>query len=95
VCHVDLPTRKQGQTLTSKLDEQIKAESQYWRHVMERVIAVICTFAERGFFGSPDNGNYLGLLELLAKCDPFLLARINRYGNSEPGNPFYFVKSCM
>ena len=39
---------------------------------MERITAVICTLAERGLpfrgdnerFGSPNNGNYLGLLEL-------------------------------
>ncbi|XP_013793798.1 uncharacterized protein LOC106477819 [Limulus polyphemus] len=68
---------------------------------MERIIAVICTLAERGLpfrgnneqFGSPDNSNYLGLLELVAKFDPFLLAHINRYGNSGSGNPFYLLKT--
>ena len=88
-------TRKRGYTLTSKLEEQIKVEQQYWWHVMERIAAVICTLAERGLpfrgdneqFGSPNNGNYLGLLELVAKFDPFLLAHINRYGNSGSGNP--------
>ena len=80
-------TRKRGYTLTLKLEEQIKEEQQYWRHVMERITAVICTLAERGLpfrgdnerFGSPNNGNYLGLLELVAKFDLFLLAHINRY----------------
>ena len=82
-------TRKRGSTLDSKLEEQIKAERQYWRHVLERVIAVICTLAERGLafrgedetFGSPNNGNYLGLLELIAKFDPFLSNHIAQYGN--------------
>ena len=41
-------TRKRGYTLTSKLEEQIKAEQQYWWHVMERFTAVICTLTERG-----------------------------------------------
>jgi len=94
-------TWKQGQTLTSKLDENIKAEKQYWRHVMERIIVVICTLSERGLSfrgnnkhsGSPDNGNYLGLLELLAKFDQFPLAQINRYGNSGSGNPSYLSKT--
>ena len=48
---------------------------------MERITAVICTLAERSLpfrgnnkqFGSPNNGNYLGLLELVAKFDPFFL----------------------
>ena len=64
-------TRKRGYTLTSKLEEQIKAKQQYWWHVMERITAVICTLAERGLpfrgnkekFGSPTNNNYLGLLD--------------------------------
>ena len=74
-------TRKRGYTFTSKLEEQIKAKQQYWWHVMERISAVICTLAERGLpfrenneqFGSPNNDNYLGLLELVAKFDPFFL----------------------
>ena len=55
---------------------------------MKRIIIVICTLAERGLsfiggnerFGS-NNGNYLDLLELIAKFDSFLLAHINRYRN--------------
>ena len=94
-------TRKRGYTLTSKLEEQIKVEQQYWWHVVERIAAVICTLAERGLpfrgdneqFGSPNNGNYLGLLELVAKFDPFLLAHINRYGNSGSENPSYLSKT--
>ena len=94
-------TRKRGYTLTSKLEEQIKVEQQYWWHVMAGITAVICTLAERGLpfrgdnerFGSPNNGNYLGLLELVAKFDPFLLAHINRYGNSASGNPSYLSKT--
>ena len=69
----------------------MKAELQYWRYVMERISAVVCTLAERGLpfrgdneqFGSPNNGNYLNLLELVANVDPFLLAHINRYGKSD------------
>ena len=68
---------------------------------MERITAVICTLAERGLlfrgnnkqFGSPNNGNYLGLLELVAKFDPFFLAHINRHGNSGSGNPSYLSKT--
>ena len=94
-------TRKRGSTLDSKLEEQIKAERQYWRHVLERVIAVICTLAERGLafrgedetFGSPNNGNYLGLLELIAKFDPFLSNHIAQYGNKGSGRTSYLSKT--
>ena len=40
-------------------------------------------------FGSFNNGNHLGLLELVAKFDSFLLAHINRYRNSGSGNLSY------
>ena len=68
---------------------------------MKRITAVICTLAERGLsfrgnneqFRSPNNSNYLNLLELVAKFDPFLHAHINRYGNSGSGNPSYLSKT--
>ena len=70
---------------------------------MERITAVICTLAERGLpfrgdnerFGSTNNGSYLGLLELVAKFDPFLLAHINRYGKSGIRKSLLFVKNYL
>ncbi|XP_060845918.1 zinc finger MYM-type protein 1-like [Rhopalosiphum padi] len=40
-------------------------------------------------FGSKQNGNYLGCLELVAKFDPFLSAHIANYGNKGNGNVSY------
>jgi len=45
----------------------------YWRTLLGRIIEVIKFLSERGLafrssdeiIGSPDNGNYLGLLELI------------------------------
>lgn len=67
-------TRKQGLGLTQPLEKQIKEEYNYWENVLRHVVAVICTLAERGLafrgkvekFGSLNNGNYLGLLELMS-----------------------------
>ena len=94
-------TRKRRPTLTSKLKEQIKAEQQYWWHVIERLITVISTLANEAYlfrrdnerFRSPNNGNYFGLLELVAKFDLFLLAHINRYGNAGSGNTSHLSKA--
>ena len=36
-------------------------------------------------FGSPHNGNYMGVLELLSKFDPFLAEHISRFGNKGKG----------
>lgn len=62
---------------------------------------VIKFLAERGLafrgtnelIGSPQNGNYLGILELLAKFDPFLEAHINKYANKGTGNVSYLSKT--
>ena len=94
-------TRKRGSTVDCKLAEQINNERQYWRHVLERVVAVIITLAERGLpfrgdeevFGSPHNGNYLGLLELIAKFDPFLANHIEEFGNKGSGVISYLSKT--
>ena len=39
--------------------------------------------------GSPHNGHYLGLIELLAKFNPFLNEHLKKYGNIGRGNPSY------
>jgi len=96
-------TRLRGQTLTTKLDEQIKVEQEYWRHVLQRVMAVICMLAERGLafrgddesFSSPNNGNFLGLLELIAKFDPFFQTHINQYGKKDLAIHHTYPKSYV
>ena len=94
-------TRKLGLGLTQPLEKQIEAECNYWENVLRRVVAVIRTLAERGLsfrgtnekFGALDNGNFLGLLELISQFDPFLAAHISRYGNAGRGNPSYLPKT--
>ena len=54
---------------------QIEEEQKYWSALLERVIEVVKFLAEQGLAfrdsdektGFHNNGNYLGLLELLAK----------------------------
>lgn len=41
-------TRKRGSTTDCQLAEQIQNEQHYWKHILERVVAVIITLAERG-----------------------------------------------
>lgn len=94
-------SRRQGLGITKNLESQIKEERKYWQNVLQRVIAVIQTLAERGLafrghdesFGSLYNGNFLGLLELVAQFDPFLASHIARYGNKGKGNPTYLSKT--
>jgi hypothetical protein len=58
--------------------EQIKEERLHWRAVLTRILAVVQYLAENnGAFrgkteklNQPNNGNFLGLIEMLAKFDP-------------------------
>jgi hypothetical protein len=94
-------TRKRGSTIDCQLAEQMNNKQQYWKNVLGRVVAVIITMAECGFFfrgdketfGSPHNGNFLGLLELTAKCDPFLANHIKEFGNKGSGVTSYLSKT--
>jgi hypothetical protein len=75
----------------ARIDEnivkQFNAECQYFRSVLERVVEVIKFLAERGLalrghdelLGSAHNGNFLGILELIAKFDPFLSAHLEKH----------------
>ncbi|XP_056468103.1 zinc finger MYM-type protein 1-like [Gadus chalcogrammus] len=79
------------------LQDQLKDEANYWKEVLRRVVAVIKFLSERGLafrgenetLGSVHNGNYLGILELLAKFDPFLDEHLKRFGNKGRGTPSY------
>lgn len=64
---------------------------------MKRVVVVICFLAKRGLafrgtnelVGSPHNGNYLGILELVAKFDDFLATHLAKYANQGRGRASY------
>ena len=61
-------------------------ERTFWRNVLKRLIDIVIFLAERNLafrgsdkvLGSPYNGNFLGLFELLAKRDPVLMELKNR-----------------
>ncbi len=91
-------TRTAGEgKIDNELKRQYETESQYWSEVLKRVVAVIKFISERGLgfrgdnrqFGSPQNGNYLGCLELISQFDPFLREHIVRFGNAGKGTPSY------
>ena len=98
---VSLMTRKCSTNLDSKLSEEIQTEKGYWKQVLHRYVEVIKTLSEHGLafrgdneiIGSPNNGNYLGLLELIAKFDPFLFNHIENYGNKGTGSTSYLSKT--
>uniref|UniRef100_A0A096MAY1 HAT C-terminal dimerisation domain-containing protein n=1 Tax=Poecilia formosa TaxID=48698 RepID=A0A096MAY1_POEFO len=83
--------------IDTELQKQFESECSYWTEVLRRVVSVVKFLAERGLalrgasdkFGRTDNGNYLGILELISEFDPFLKSHIKKYGNAGSGKPSY------
>lgn len=83
--------------MDASLGRQIEAEGQYWKAVLRCVVAVIKFLSERGLpsrgddelLGSPHNCNYLGILELVAQFDPFLMEHFQKYGQKGRGKTSY------
>ena len=80
-----------------ELAKQIDDNINYWKSVLHRVVSVIIFLAERGLafwgdnetVGSPKNGNFHGILELLTLYYPFLSNHIKMYANKGKGHTSY------
>lgn len=83
--------------IDQELTRQAEDVAKYWREVLRRLISVIVFISERGLairgenetLGSPKNGNYLGILELVAQYDEFLRDHIKGHGNRGSGHTNY------
>ena len=54
------------------------------------------SFAFRGSeekIGSQTNGNFLGIIELISQCDPFLAEHLVKHGNLGSGKTSYLCKT--
>ena len=79
------------------LEKQCQKQKKYWVEVVRRVVAVVTFLAERGLpfrgddelIGIRRNGNFLGVIELIAEFDPFLAKHVEEFGNKGRGNPSY------
>lgn len=69
----------------------------YWLELLKRLLSVIRFLSSRGLpfrssnqtLGSSNNGNYLGLLELIAQYDTVLHTHIEKFGNKGRGHVSY------
>ena len=65
---------------------EFSAESNYWIKILGRILDVVLFLSERGltFFsssnhiGDPENGNFLGIIELFNKYDPLLSEHVEK-----------------
>jgi len=77
--------------LDNLLVKELKNEVTYWKKILERFLDIIFFLSERGlpFFGSnerignPNNGNFLGLVELLSKYDAILSEHVTKVRASQ------------
>ncbi|XP_065674008.1 uncharacterized protein LOC136090958 [Hydra vulgaris] len=80
---------------------QIEREFNYWSAILNRIVAVIRFLTVRGLafrghnevIGSSNNGNYLGMLELLTQFDPVLKQHIDTFANKGKGIVNYLSKT--
>ena len=80
------------------LEEQKESDRKYWCKILARVLSVIKFLSSIGLVfrgsselvGSPQNGNFLGTLELLGEYDTFLADHIQKRVNKGKGHVSYF-----
>lgn len=90
---VRLSTNK---TIDAAHQRALNMESQHWQNVLERLFAIIEFLSQQclSFRGSSDvlyeinNGNFLGLIQLLARFDNVLMENIRRIQNKEIHNHY-------
>jgi hypothetical protein len=80
-----------------QLEQQCNLERDYWVKILDRAVATLKFLAERGLairgsnedIGSSSNGNFLGIMELISKYDPFLAEHIRKNVNQGRGHTSY------
>lgn len=81
----------QNATIDQEAQKLIKKEELHWRAVLERLLQIVQYLAERNQafrgssekLGDPQNGNFLGLVEMIARFDPVLCEHTRRIKDNE------------
>ena len=82
---------KKATSIDCVLIKDLQSQTEKWEHVFRVILDVILFLSERGLalrgsvekLGSSTNGNFLGILELLAKRDPLLQLYLDKVKNSQ------------
>lgn len=90
-------------SISKEMCRQISSETEYWVNVLKRVVSIIKFIAYRGLpyrgdteiIGNNNNGNYLGIMELISEYDPFLKNHLEMYGSKGKGHTSYISKTIF
>ena len=78
---------RKNETIDKELQERIKKDTQHWKEVLVRIIAVVKCLAEYNlaFRGTNEkiyeksNGNFLGVLQMIVEFDPVMKHHFNLF----------------
>lgn len=71
-CMLALLYRSGSTAVNAELVQQLEGEQQDWWEVLKHIVKEDCLSVAMMNSGSPHNGNFLGLLEVITQFDPFL-----------------------
>ncbi|XP_071970354.1 zinc finger protein 862-like [Engystomops pustulosus] len=91
------------QSISAHLLRHSEDARAYWRHVLMRVVCTIKFLAERGLafrgenelLNSPRNGNFMGIMELIAEFDPFLSSHLKGHAQKGRGKTNYLSSTIV